>query len=71
MQLFASLTGKRSQYPLCQKYSSSVHGRNEITITDLPAFEFNVVIILSVRKFKFRNQSCPKAVILQQSLLYI
>jgi transposase len=62
MQLFASLIGKRAKCPICQKYSSSVHGRYQRTITDLPAFEFNVVIILSVRKFKCRNANCEQKV---------
>lgn len=62
MQLFASLTGKRVKCPTCQKYSSSAHGRYQRTITDLPAFEFNVVMILTVRKFKCKNASCEQKV---------
>lgn len=56
------LTGKLAQCPVCYKYSYSVHGRYQRTITDLPAFEYDVVIIFSVRKFKCRNAYCEQKV---------
>ncbi|MCT4646356.1 MAG: ISL3 family transposase [Carboxylicivirga sp.] len=67
IQLFASLTGKRAQCPMCHKYSSSVHGQYERTVTDLPVFQFSAFIILKTRKFKCKNVKCRRKVFSEQT----
>lgn len=62
VHLYASLTGKRAQCPVCQKYSHSVHDRYQRHLTDLPAFQYNTVILLTIRKFKCLNEHCKRKV---------
>ena len=62
IHLYASLTGKRAQCPVCQKYSHSVHDRYQRHLTDLPAFQYNTVILLTIRKFKCLNEHCKRKV---------
>ncbi len=62
IHLYASFTGKRAQCPVCQKYSHSVHDRYQRNLTDLPVFQYNTVIILTIRKFKCQNEHCQRKV---------
>lgn len=67
IHIYASLTGKRAKCPGCKKYSYSIHDRYERTITDLPVFQYETIMILTVRKFKCRNDSCKRKVFTEQN----
>ncbi|GJM64171.1 ISL3 family transposase [Persicobacter diffluens] len=67
LQLSASVRGSRSQCPVCKRYSLSVHGQYERTITDLSVFELRTAIILKTRKFKCKNDSCYRKVFSEQT----
>jgi len=67
IHIYASLAGKRAKCPGCKKYSYSVHDRYERTIADLPVFQYETIMILTVRKFKCRNDNCKRAVFTEQN----
>lgn len=67
IHIYASLSGKRAKCPECKKYSHSVHDRYERRITDLPVFQYHSIIILTVRKFKCRNDKCKRKVFTEQN----
>jgi transposase len=67
IHIYASLSGKRARCPECKQYSYSVHDRYERAITDLPVFQYHSIMILTVRKFKCRNDSCKRKVFTEQN----
>ncbi|SHE54182.1 Transposase [Mariniphaga anaerophila] len=67
IHIYASLSGKRAKCPECKKYSHSVHDRYERRITDLPVFQYHSRIILTIRKFKCRNDRCKRKVFTEQN----
>lgn len=67
IHIYASLSGKRAKCPECKKHSYSVHDRYERRITDLPVFQYHSKIILTVRKFKCRNEKCKRKVFTEQN----
>lgn len=48
IHIYASLTEKWAKCPGCKKYSYSIHDRYERTITDLPVFQYETIMILTV-----------------------
>ncbi len=67
IHIYASLTGKRAKCPVCKKYSHSVHDRYEREITDLPVFQYETIMLLTVRKFKCRNDNCQRTVFTERN----
>jgi transposase len=65
--IYASIKGKRSKCPKCEKYSYSVHDYYTRIISDLPVFQNETVILLKTRKFKCKNSDCDQKVFSEQT----
>jgi transposase len=62
IRIFASLKSKRSQCPVCVRYSSFVHDSYTRTISVLLVFQLKTLILLKIRKFKCKNIHCKQKV---------
>jgi transposase len=68
IKIFASFKTKRSQCPVCGNFSTSVHDTYTRTISDLPVFQNETIIMLKTRKFKCRNIQCNRKVFSEQGI---
>jgi len=67
IKIFASIKSNRSKCPDCGFLSSSVHDFYHRTISDLPVFQHNTIIILKTRKFKCKDPTCHRKVFSEQT----
>jgi len=62
IKIFASIKSNRSKCPDCGFFSSTVHDFYHRTISDLPVFQHNTILILKTRKFKCKDPICPQGI---------
>ena len=52
--------------PSCACWSDAVHSRYQRTVADLPVADRQVIVHLRVRRFRCREQTCPRRTFVEQ-----
>lgn len=67
LTLYGLIPLKGARCPHCKVYSKQIHDRYERHLNDLSVLEHPVHLILRTRKFKCKNNGCPRKVFSEQT----